>query len=708
MDAGPRAADDHRVMDVASVLEKVTVYRHGAVCERSARLDATGEARVRVVGLPLSARATSLRARVVGDAAVHVLDVRAAFDVAIGDDVDLAAEARAVEAAVRDTARLQQELEAVERALAELGALRPVFREPPRREGPRPAALPAMLALGEFVDLRVEAAQARRRTLAIELEDARLRERTAAARLQEAGTAARTSRAAVTRAAIVTLTAAPTHACTLTVEYEVPGASWVPTYQLALQDGGGRLAMRASIAQRSGEDWTGVRLALSTASLRRRTAIPELRSLRVGRAQPEPQRAGWRPTPPGLDALFADFDAATIVRPPPPRPASPMPPPPPAAASASFGAPPGALGGAAPMMTRSMPMAPPSAAPAPEFVAQAAAPRRAMAKLTRQESEQLADDEAPSASTGVDLVLAPPSSGPSEAQLDYEGLQIVGADSPLRGRLASAPAGAAMFVGVRAQIDVRVQVDVAVAALARAEHLAAGVAHQAPPRDCVRVDAHDRFDYRYEAQAPADVPSTGAWTNVAVMACDVELAPRYLCVPAIDPAVYRTLELTNGSAHALLPGPVDVTDRGQFLLTTTLGAIGPGARGPRIGLGVEEGIAVARNVRFNEGAGGLFGGTTVLAHEIDVTVDNRLTTPVSLELRERVPVAAADEKDLKLEEHDAEPPWSAMDEPEDGVLVHGQRRWRVTIAAGGRATLTGKYTIRIPNERVLVGGNRRS
>ena len=28
--------------------------------------------------------------------------------------------------------------------------------------------------------------------------------------------------------------------------------------------------------------------------------------------------------------------------------------------------------------------------------------------------------------------------------------------------------------------------------------------------------------------------------------------------------------------------------------------------------------------------------------------------------------------------------------------------------AGGRATLTGKYTIRIPNERVLVGGNRRS
>lgn len=698
-------------MDVASVLEKVTVYRHGAVCERVARLDAPiGEAQVRVVGLPLSARATSLRARLVGTDAVHVLDVRAAFDVTIGAEVDLAAESRALEAARQDAARLQQELEAIEHGLAELGGLRPAFREPPRREGPRPAPLSAMIALGEFVDRRIEAAQARRRALSIELADARERERTAAARLQEAGTAARTSRAAVTRAAIVTLTAAPPPDCTLSIEYEVPGASWVPTYQLALQAGGGRLAMRASIAQRTGEDWTGVHLALSTASLRRRTEIPELRSLRVGRAQPEPQRAGWRPTPPGLDGLFADYDAAAIVRPPPLRQPSPMPPPPPATgAPASFGAPPGALGGAAPRMARPMPMAPraSSAAPAPEFLAEAAAPRRAMAELAREEAE-FADDEAAEAPTGADVSLAPPPSGPSAAQLDYDGLQIAGPDGPMRGRLAPAPASAWMFVGVRTQLDVRVQVDVVVAALARAEQLADGVAHQAPPRDCVRVDAQGRFDYRYTAAAPADVPSTGAWTNVAVMACDVELTPQYLCVPAVDPAVYRTLELTNRSAHALLPGPVDVSDRGQFLLTTTLGAIGPGARGPRIGLGVEEGIEVARNVRFTEGTGGLFGGTTVLAHEIDVAVDNRLPSAVQLELRERVPVVAADEKDLKLEEHDAEPPWTAMDEPEDGVLVHGQRRWRVTIAAGGRATLTGKYTIRIPNDRMLVGGNRRS
>jgi hypothetical protein len=703
-------------MDVASVLEKVTVYRHGAVCERVARLGAAGgEARIRVVGLPLSARTTSLRARLVGADAVHVLDVRAAFDVTIGSEVDVAAEARALEAARQDTARLQQALEAVERGLAELGGLQPAFREPPRREGPRPAPLSAMIALGEFVDRRLDAAQTQRRALSLELADARERELTAAARLQEAGTAARTSRAAVTRAAIVTLTAAPPHECTLTIEYEVPGASWVPTYQLALQDGGGRLAMRASIAQRTGEDWTGVRLDLSTASLRRRTEIPELRSLRVGRAQPEPQRAGWRPTPPGLDGLFADYDAAAIVRPPPPRPASPMPPRPPAAAApASFGAPPGAVGGGAPMMARSMPtpmapmpMAPPSAAPAPEFFAQAAAPRRAMAKLAKEEAE-FSDDGGAAASTGADLSLAPPPSGPSAAQLDYEGLQIAGPDGPTRGRLAPAPASTWMFVGVRTQIDVHVQVDVVVAALARAEQLADAIAHQAAPRDCVRVDAQGRFDYRYAAQAPADVPSNGAWTNVAVMTCDVELTPQYLCVPAVDPAVYRTLELTNRSANALLPGPVDVSDRGQFLLTTTLGAIGPGARGPRIGLGVEEGIAVARNVRFAESSGGLFGGTTVLAHEIEVQVDNRLASAVQLELRERVPVVAADEKDLKLEEHDAEPPWTAIDEPEDGVLVHGQRRWRVTVAAGGRATLTGKYTIRIPNDRVLVGGNRRS
>src|SRR6202012_4401018 len=75
----------------------------------------------------------------------------------------------------------------------------------------------------------------------------------------------------------------------------------------------GRLQLRAAIAQRSGEDWRGVKLSLSTANLERATELPELRSLRIGRAQPAPPKSGWREPPPGLDELFGSFDAS--VRP---------------------------------------------------------------------------------------------------------------------------------------------------------------------------------------------------------------------------------------------------------------------------------------------------------------------------------------------------------------------------------------------------------
>ncbi|MCI0385985.1 DUF4139 domain-containing protein, partial [Streptomyces sp. CNQ085] len=100
----------------------------------------------------------------------------------------------------------------------------------------------------------------------------------------------------------------------LEVEYHVPGATWSPVYQLRLDGAdsafGGTIVLRACVAQRTGEDWTGVRLGLSTADLLRPADVPRLRSLRIGRRQEEPTARGWREPPPGLDELFAGYDAA--------------------------------------------------------------------------------------------------------------------------------------------------------------------------------------------------------------------------------------------------------------------------------------------------------------------------------------------------------------------------------------------------------------
>ena len=97
----------------------------------------------------------------------------------------------------------------------------------------------------------------------------------------------------------------------LEVVYVVPAARFWPTYTLRITEGGRKATwlIEALCAQVSGEDWRDVRLALSTADLIYDARLPELPSLRLGRAQPAPRR-GYRPPPEGLERMFGGYDRA--------------------------------------------------------------------------------------------------------------------------------------------------------------------------------------------------------------------------------------------------------------------------------------------------------------------------------------------------------------------------------------------------------------
>lgn len=274
----------------------------------------------------------------------------------------------------------------------------------------------------------------------------------------------------------------------------------------------------------------------------------------------------------------------------------------------------------------------------------------------------------------------------------------------VRGKLTSASEWDFAFVA-----GISVQIDVVMAIVSRAQRSAYEVQSLSLPSLCNPVTSVKSFDYRYDCGARLDVPSTGKWVLVPVMSCAVGLTPEYVCVPSVEPKVYRTLTIANRSAHALLPGPVDVTAGDEFLMTTSLPAIGPGAeQSHRLGLGVEEAIKIARKTQFKETAGGFLGGSTVLPHDVEIEINNRLAAPALIEVRERVPSVDANEKDVKVEELTSAPPWEKVDGPVDGVIVKGARRWRVTVPPGQSLKLSAQFAIRMPADKMLVGGNRRS
>lgn len=695
----------------ASALDSVVVYAQGAVCRRLARGSVPPGGRVRVTGLPRTLDPGSLRVRVTDTLGVRVVEAR------------VEVEAEPLGAAVpgvlrREVERLRDECAAArerrDRQLSlieEVGALRPV---PParRRDDPhRRTPVDAWLELAEFVDERLTRLHARLGEAEETLGRVEHALSVAADRLARASTDAPQAHVETTVSAMVTFDGAGD--AEVELEYGVPGAVWVPAYRLTHRQGdsSGRLVLRASVAQRTGEDWTGVRIALATADLRRRTDLPGLRSMRIGRRQAAPTPSGWREPPSGLADLFTGYDAAGS------RPATrtapgaaggvpaaggpasaPVPPPPPP--PQGYGQPLAAAVPPSPVHAPPPAVPPPGSAYPGTFGGGTAdlappAPSRPGAR-PRAGGRPLAAPAAmaPSA-TGRSAPPTPPSPAaapavgppqPSGAELDYTALVLCGPDEQggRRGRLFPG----SPFDPVAAEYRRRAE---AVAALPLP-------GHAVRPRESA-----GSFDHRFDAVARADIPSDGTWHTVTVGEIPVGLRTEYLCVPSVEQTVYATLALSNSTDQALLAGPVEVTADDEFLLTAALPTLAPGGV-CRVGLGPAEGIRVTRRTNLHESTSGLRNTTTVLDHRIHVELANLLAVPVTVEIRERVPVSS--DPDVRIEERaDWHPP-----RDEAGAEHHapGTRVWRVELPAGGTTALDGSYEIRIPSAKSLAGGNRRS
>lgn len=698
-----------------SRLVSVVVYASGAVCRRRAVIRARsgpGPFRIALGGLPLVLDPHSLRASVVsGPERLRVLDVRREVEAALSPVEDLSPLRRACDEAEEAADAAGAARAALAAQVEHIAALRAVPPSPRRGDPPRRAPADALLALADFVDARLGELQQRLLAAEDAEQEARREAEIARRRLRAASGALPTEQVRPSTTVLLTLDQAGESGqeegpeegpeIELELEYGVPGATWTPTYHLRLEGvhsdtPDGSLAMRAVVAQRTGEDWTGVRLGLSTADLRRRTELPELRSLRLGRRQAEIVPMLWREPPSGLAELFTGYDAA-------PKPAVADAPAALAAGSAAAWAEEDSelsadvhtvrsirarsadtSGGPVPFPQALAPQAAPMpAAPPPPGAAVYAEPMRGMRAPAGPSGGYGGPPQAKK--TFAAAVQQP---APDQALRDLAQLALAGPDEPAaqRGLLRSGAAASG-------------------AAATEYRRRAESVARLAlPPRSVPVRSSAGSFDHRYDTAATVDVPADGAWHTVPVLEFPVELSAEHICVPAVDPRVYAAVRLGNTSPHALLAGAAEVTVDGAYLMTVQLPTLAPGQH-RRVGIGVVESVQVARHTRMRESTAGLRGGTIVLEHSVEIELANRLGRPVTVEVRERVPVGG--DKDVKVEEQQAVPPWTAVPPEQDERHQRGMRIWRVTLEPHAKRQLNGGYAVRIPAAKAVVDGNRR-
>lgn len=721
-----------------SRVTEVEVFRSGARVVRRAPLpEGPWPGEVVVDGLPLALEDGTVRVSVSGtagdrlpwpgDARVELVLPPEGEALLTKDDAELLALGDEVK-------RLEGRLALVGKEEARLEKVRPVLAPPFANRPPRPAPAAAWRGTLDWLARRRGELLEERLTVADELREARERLGRVGRRIHDER-ARRDARAdGLSKAVAVRLRDGGGEASgEVVVEYQVPGAFWAPSYvvRVSPHGQGASLALRALVAQRSGESWDGVRLSLSTADRYREGDLPDLPSLRIGRRQDDARRSGWRPLPEGYDGLFAGFDAALGSRPRPPlqpqpkteasrraetrdersaeeHPAfqalAPLPPTPPPS-----------------------PVVPaPSPAPGVPIVAAASAPQAPTAaassgagllgglrshvqgpdlgidrSLLRRRTDQTnagqgAAEEAEVPPGSVGLEVAP-------GTLHYADLSLSPWDAAPgeRGRLRPRPPIdrlATLAPADRQRAAKRLQ-----EAERKAEDL--GSAVSALPQLARPVsEGAEAFDARYAAEGLVDVPSDGRPHLVGLLAREAKLRTLYVAVPREGTDVVRVAVLPNPLRVPLLAGPADVYLGDELLVTTPLASVPAGGE-VTLGLGVEESIKVARNVRFTEESHGVLGGGLTLDHRVTIEVASRLAEEVDVEVRDRVPVKLQDDRSVEIVATDVSPAWSELEQK--GAPVRGGRKWTFSLAPGASKKLAFRYLVKIDARDELVGGNRR-
>ncbi len=655
----------------ASHIDAVTVFREGATVTRIVQADGPGTL---VIGnLPLSMDDGSIRVEASGG--LSCLDARVETHTPADGEVEEIDEERVEAAQRRGRAKARVDL-----LTADLTRLRDIStnERPDAGEGQPPSPLAVAQARTALLDFRRDEVF---RVLR-ELEQAGGSLRVATRELAEidernarASTARKARKAELRKSLRMRLEGEGKS--TLQVQYTVPAASWSSTLQLRFARSleGAELVRGALVRQRTGEDWSGVRLRLSTALPSAWTELGELLPLRIGRVQP-PKPSSWRPPPTGTAELYEPYDRAFAG-----KKTSPAP-------------------GGLPEDTLSA-LIKEEAAPTPKKARRARSQRRVKAALPPpspspkaktvslgasgaappMEWESIADE----AEEFVPRRFAAPVIVDADRFRDYGNLHLGSPDSPARGVLRPRELSSGREAIIRA-------------ALQRAGKLGRF------PAGHHGVRSVDGFDHAWTVDHRVDVPSDTGVHAIALERASTAAEPRFVVVPRQSREVFRVVELRNELSSPLLPGPAEVFVDGAYLLTTTLKAVQPGETAP-LGLGVEQAIEVARNATFEERSEGLLVSHVHLLHELKVELRNHLDRPVRIEVRERVPVATEVVEDLVVEDLGASPDWEEWPTEDGGP--EGGRRWVVELTARSERSLSARYEVRIPDKHELHGGNRR-
>lgn len=276
-------------LPVPTAIDAVTVYPGTALVTRQGRAQLpAGPVRLVVEGLPIQLQDDSLRFEAKGSARARIL----------GLSVENRRFAEATSAEVRAAEDAVRTLEQQDRALADrieaanqqrqfLDGLRSTYvRERTENLAVRAVDTKEWASLVDFIGSRTNAVLGEVRTVENQRRDVARELEAARARLQQIQSKGQRQEKQVA----IDLDVSRAGSLGIELAYFVGGTNWGPVWDARLDPARKRvdLGLQARIEQRTGEDWSNVKLSVSTAQPERRIYVPELQPRYLTKYQPQP------------------------------------------------------------------------------------------------------------------------------------------------------------------------------------------------------------------------------------------------------------------------------------------------------------------------------------------------------------------------------------------------------------------------------------
>ena len=204
--------------------------------------------------------------------------------------------------------------------------------------------------------------------------------------------------------------------------------------------------------------------------------------------------------------------------------------------------------------------------------------------------------------------------------------------------------------------------------------------------------AEEQTSVSFLIPRPVDVPADGSQHGSVVATENLPLTLEFLTVPKLAPGVYLKSEIVNRAPYPLLPGRVNVFTGGNFSGSSQLKKVASGEKFDLF-FGADDQVTVKREELKSHKEAGLFGKNR-MGYRYRIEVQNFRKEPLTITIRDQLPLAGDEEIKVTLDEPSPEP----TERGSDGTLT-----WKLPLRPGEKRELTFGVSVEYPKEHEVTG-----